>query len=36
MDRRIKPATHTEWHLRRYPPSNFVHGRGANALGEGI
>jgi len=23
--RRLPPATHTEWHLRRFPPSNFVH-----------
>ena len=23
--RRIPPATHTEWALRIYPPSNFVH-----------
>ena len=23
--RRIPPATHTEWSLRRFPPSNFVH-----------
>jgi hypothetical protein len=23
--RRLPPATHMEWHLRRYPPSNFVH-----------
>jgi len=23
--RRLPPATHTEWELRRYPPSNFVH-----------
>jgi hypothetical protein len=23
--RRLPPASHTEWHLRRYPPSNFVH-----------
>jgi hypothetical protein len=22
--RRLPPATHTEWHLRRYAPSNFV------------
>ena len=22
--RRLPPATHTEWHLRRFPPSNFV------------
>jgi hypothetical protein len=22
--RRLPPATHTEWQLRRYPPSNFV------------
>ncbi len=23
--RRLPPATHTEWHLRRFPPTNFVH-----------
>jgi hypothetical protein len=23
--RRLPPATHLEWQLRRYPPSNFVH-----------
>jgi hypothetical protein len=23
--RRLPPATHTEWILRAYPPSNFVH-----------
>ncbi len=23
--RRVPPATHMEWALRRYPPSNFVH-----------
>jgi hypothetical protein len=23
--RRLPPATHKEWRLRRYPPSNFVH-----------
>jgi hypothetical protein len=23
--RRLPPATHMEWALRRYPPSNFVH-----------
>ena len=23
--RQLPPATHTEWHLRRYPSSNFVH-----------
>jgi hypothetical protein len=23
--RRQPPATHTEWALRRFPPSNFVH-----------
>ena len=23
--RRLKPATHAEWELRRYPASNFVH-----------
>jgi len=23
--RRLPPATHTEWELRRFPPSNFVH-----------
>ncbi len=23
--RRLPAATHTEWHLRRDPPSNFVH-----------
>ena len=22
--RRLSPATHTEWQLRRYPPSNFA------------
>ena len=22
--RRLSPATHTEWQLRRFPPSNFV------------
>lgn len=22
--RRLPPATHTEWQLRRYPPSNFA------------
>jgi len=22
---RVPPATHMEWSLRRYPPSNFVH-----------
>lgn len=22
--RRLAPATHTEWRLRRFPPSNFV------------
>jgi hypothetical protein len=22
--RRVPPATHTEWELRRFPPSNFV------------
>lgn len=22
---RVPPATHTEWSLRSYPPSNFVH-----------
>ncbi len=22
---RLPPATHMEWQLRRYPPSNFVH-----------
>jgi hypothetical protein len=22
--RRLPPATHTEWRLRRFPPSNFV------------
>jgi hypothetical protein len=24
--RRQQPQTHTEWSLRRFPPSNFVHG----------
>jgi hypothetical protein len=24
--RRQRPQTHTEWSLRRFPPSNFVHG----------
>ena len=24
--RRVRPQTHTEWDLRRFPPSNFVHG----------
>jgi hypothetical protein len=24
--RRTRPQTHTEWSLRRFPPSNFVHG----------
>jgi hypothetical protein len=23
--RRVRAATHNEWHLRRYPPSNFVY-----------
>ena len=23
---RVRPRTHTEWSLRRFPPSNFVHG----------
>jgi hypothetical protein len=23
--RRLRPQTHTEWSLRRFPPSNFVH-----------
>ena len=23
--RRTRPQTHTEWSLRRFPPSNFVH-----------
>ena len=23
--RRLPPATHTEWHLRQFPPSNFVY-----------
>jgi hypothetical protein len=23
--RRVQPASHKEWHLRRFPPSNFVH-----------
>jgi hypothetical protein len=22
---RARPQTHTEWSLRRFPPSNFVH-----------
>jgi len=22
---RVRPRTHTEWSLRRFPPSNFVH-----------
>jgi len=24
--RRVRPQTWTEWSLRRFPPSNFVHG----------
>ena len=24
--RRLRPQTHTEWSLRLFPPSNFVHG----------
>jgi hypothetical protein len=24
--RRVRPQTSTEWSLRRFPPSNFVHG----------
>jgi hypothetical protein len=23
--RRLPPATHTEWQLRRFPPANFIH-----------
>jgi hypothetical protein len=23
--RRVRPQTHTEWSLRGFPPSNFVH-----------
>jgi hypothetical protein len=23
--RRVRPQTHTEWSLRVFPPSNFVH-----------
>jgi hypothetical protein len=24
--RHQRPQTHTEWSLRRFPPSNFIHG----------
>jgi len=24
--RRLPPTTHAEWELRRFPPTNFVHG----------